>query len=69
MESFDDQDCIDPQSLTKNMDEYLSSKGFLAIERIKDIIAEIMSSCQKKIKYEILESLIRGVVFYNKKLR
>lgn len=44
-ESFDDQDCIDPQSLTKNMEEYLSSKGFLAIERIKDIIAEIMSSC------------------------
>ena len=51
------------------MDDYLGRKGTLTIERIKDIVGEIMSTCEKKMKYEILEYIMKGVVFEKKKLR
>lgn len=41
----------------------------LTIERIKDIVGEIMSTCEKMLKYEILEYIMKGVVFEKKKLR
>ena len=44
-------------------------KGTLTIERIKDIVGEIMSSCAGKMKFEILEVIMKGVIFENKKLR
>ena len=44
-------------------------KGTLTIERIKDIVGEIMSSCAGKMKYEILEIIMKGVIFEKKKLR
>ena len=44
-------------------------KGVLAIERIKDIVGEVMSCCQKKMKYDILENIMKGVIFEKKKLR
>ena len=43
-------------------------KGVLNIERIKDIVGEIMNSCQD-LKYEILENIMKGVVFQEMKLR
>jgi hypothetical protein len=36
------------------VDEYAGLKGTLTIERIKDIIGEIMTSCEGRMKYEIL---------------
>jgi hypothetical protein len=47
----------------------MSIKGTLTIERIKDIVGEIMSSCAGKMKFEILEVIMKGVIFENKKLR
>ena len=44
-------------------------KGTLTIERIKDIVGEIMASCAGKMKYEILEIIMKGLVFEKKKLR
>ena len=44
-------------------------KGTLTIERIKDIVGEIMGSCAGKMKYEILEVIVKGVIFEGKKLR
>ena len=44
-------------------------KGMLYIERIKDIVGEIMASCAGKMKYEILEIIMKGLVFEKKKLR
>ena len=41
----------------------MSIKGVLTIERIKDIVGEIMNSCKKKMKYEILEKIMKGVIF------
>lgn len=34
--------------------EYISLKGTLVVEKIKDIAAEVMSTCEEKLKFEIL---------------
>ena len=39
----------------------MSLKGTLTIERIKDVVGEIMGSC-KNLKYEILNKIMRGVI-------
>mmetsp|Transcript_483 Transcript_483/g.484 ORF Transcript_483/g.484 Transcript_483/m.484 type:complete len:85 (+) Transcript_483:674-928(+) len=52
-----------------DVDEYMSIKGVLAIERVKDIVGEIMSSCQKHMKYHILEYIMKSVIFHKKRLR
>lgn len=59
----------DPLRANIDIEEYMNIKGVLTIERIKDIVGEIMSSCQKKMKYEILEAIMKGVIFQKKKLR
>lgn len=59
----------DPTRANVDLEEYMAIKGVLTIERIKDIVGEIMSSCQKKMKYEILETIMKGVIFQKKKLR
>ena len=59
----------DPTRANIDIEDYMSIKGVLTIERIKDIVGEIMSSCQKKMKYEILEAIMKGVIFQKKKLR
>lgn len=65
----DEMNYEDLQKLGVDVEGYLSNKAVLTIERIKDIVGEIMSSCQKKMKYNILENIIKGVIFENKKLR
>jgi hypothetical protein len=47
----------------------MSLKGVLAIERIKDIVGEIMNTCSKTMRYEILQKIMRGVIFDQKRLR
>ena len=47
----------------------MSRKAVLTIERIKDIVGEIMSTCTKKMNYEIIEYIMRGVVYEKKKVR
>jgi hypothetical protein len=47
----------------------MSRKGMLSIERIKDIVGEIMSNCEKKMKYDIIQQIMKGVVYEGKKLR
>lgn len=59
----------DPTRANVDIEAYMNVKGVLTIERIKDIVGEIMSSCQKKMKYEILETIMKGVIFQKKKLR
>ena len=59
----------DPTRANVDLDDYMAIKGVLTIERIKDIVGEIMSSCQKKMKYESLETIMKGVIFQKKKLR
>lgn len=49
-----------------DIDDYMGTKGVLTIERIKDIVGEIMNSCQKKMKYQILEKIMKGVIFKKK---
>jgi hypothetical protein len=44
----------DPTKYGIDNDSYISVKGVLTIEKIKDVIGEIMSTCQKTMKYEIL---------------
>ena len=59
----------DPSRYGIDMDDYLSTRGILTIERIKDIVGEIMNTCERKMKYEIIEYIMRGVVFEKKILR
>lgn len=40
------------------MEMYMNRKGVLTIERIKDIVGEIMCTCEKKMKYDILEQIM-----------
>jgi hypothetical protein len=47
----------------------MDRKRLLTIERIKDIVGEIMNTCTKNMNYDILEYIMRGVVFHKKKLR
>lgn len=53
----------------RDMEQYMEVKSVLYIEKIKDIVGEIMGSCQKQLKYEILEYIMIGVIFERKMLR
>jgi hypothetical protein len=64
-----DEEPQDPTKYGYDMDEYLDTKGILTIEGIKDIVGEIMSTCQKKISYDILEYILKGKVFEKKIIR
>ena len=59
---------IDAFKLAIDIDEYLEIKGILTIERVKDIVGEIMSAT-KNFKYDILENIMKGVIFEGKKIR
>lgn len=63
-EAFDD-----PTKYDVDIDEYVDRKGLLTIERIKDIVGEVMSTCQAKLEFEILEYIIKGKVFESKVIR
>ena len=43
LNDIEDED--DPNEYGKDMNEYLEVKGVLSIERIKDIVGEIVGSC------------------------
>ena len=50
-------------------DDYLDRKSALTIERIKDIVGEILCHCPEKMVYTILEYIMKGVIFEKKYLR
>lgn len=52
-----------------DIEAYMEKKANMTIEIIKDIVGEIMNSCSKKMKYDILENIIKGVIFERKMLR
>lgn len=64
-----DDEFEDPTKYGVNNDDYMGRKGVLSIERIKDIVGEIMGTCEKKMKYDIIEYIMKGVVYERKKLR
>lgn len=64
-----DEEVPDPAFYGRNLEEYLGVKSVLTIERIKDIVGVIMGSCQKKMKYNIIETMMKGVIFENMCLR
>ena len=41
----------------------------LTIERIKEIVAELVSTCPTAMEYEIINHLMQGVIFHGKMLR
>lgn len=64
------KECADPLKVYyEDIEKYLDCKSILTIETIKDIVGVIMSSCQNKLSYDILETIMKGVVFEKKKLR
>lgn len=64
-----EEEAADPTKYGYDMDDYLDTKGILTIEGIKDIVGEIMFTCQKKISYDILEYIMKGKVFEKKIIR
>lgn len=65
----EEEDEKDPTKYGVDIEAYMEVKGVLYIEKIKDIVGEIMGSCQKTLKYGILEYIMKGVIFEKKKLR
>lgn len=50
------------------VEEEISTKATVTIERIKDVVGEVMSSC-RNLQFELLESIMSRVVFAKKTLR
>lgn len=67
-ESVKEEGAPDSGGEEEDLEDYMSLKGTLTIERIKDVVGEIMGSC-KDLKYEILNKIMRGVIFEQKRLR
>lgn len=59
---------LDSGGEEEDLEDYMSLKGTLTIERIKDVVGEIMGSC-RDLKYEILNKIMRGVIFEQRRLR
>lgn len=51
-----------------DFDNYMARKGVLYIERIKDIVGEVMSIA-KTLNYDMIEYIMRNVVYNKKVLR
>lgn len=51
------------------LEEYISLKGQLTIENVRDIIGLITASCAEKMEFEIVEYIMKGVVYENRRLR
>ena len=68
-EDENEDDFDDPTKYGVDIEDYVGLKGTLTIERIKDIVGEVMSTCQAKLEYEILEYIIKGKVFESKVIR
>jgi hypothetical protein len=60
---------VDPTKYGQDMESYMGLKGVLTIERIKDIVGEVMNTCAKTMRYEILQKIMKGVIFHQKRLR
>ena len=43
--------------------EYISLKGLLTIELVRDIIGLIISSCAEAMEFEILQYILKGVIY------
>ena len=54
---------------SKEYDDYILLKGTLVVEKIKDIAAEVMSTCEEKLKFELLQVILKGVMYKNQILR
>ena len=68
-EESEEEEVEYPTRYGVDIEDYIGRKGLLAIERIKDIVGEIMATCAKNMKYQILEYIMKGVVFDKKTLR
>ena len=49
--------------------EYISLKGLLTIELVRDIIGLIISSCAEAMEFEILQYILKGVIYDEKRIR
>ena len=52
-----------------SLQEYIDLKGVLTIEKVKDIVGEIICSCPKTVKFEIMQKIVRNMVFRGEKMR
>jgi hypothetical protein len=70
-EFVDDSSCgiEDDRCFGRDIGVYVGRKSMLTIERIKDIVAELLSVCPKAFEFKILHYLMNGVIFQQKKLR
>lgn len=73
-EIYQDADCKIPGYGDDGMhgydvQEYLDLKALLTIERVKEIIGEILSTCEKQFEYQMIEFVMKKVLFENQLLR
>jgi hypothetical protein len=53
----------------KDLEEYMELKNLNTIEKIKNIVGEIMQSCRGKLEYQIIQYIIKGTIFEKRQLR
>lgn len=61
----DDVTRFDLSPDSQEYQDYISLKGTLVVEKIKDIAAEVMSTCEEKLKFELLQVILKGVMYKN----
>ena len=59
-ESGEDEESGDDLD-SASLEEYIALKGVLTIERVKDIVGEIICSCPKTVKFEVMQKIIRNM--------
>ena len=52
-----------------NLQDYIDLKGVLTIERVKDIVGELICTCPKTVKFELMQKIIQNMVFKGQKMR
>ena len=52
-----------------SLQDYIDLKGVLTIERVKDIVGELICSCPKTVKFEVMQKIIGNMVFKKEKMR
>lgn len=52
-----------------SLDEYIGLKGLLTIELVRDIIGLITASCAQAMEFEIIEYIMKGVIYEQKRIR
>lgn len=68
-ENDSDCDIGEARRFNRTPEIFVGRKNMLTIERIKEIVSELISTCPRHMQYDIMNHLMTGVIFKRNKLR